>query len=137
MTSGGHYWRPVQTCSLQDLHPSFTHKQHENETEMDQWRSVLELKYLLSKNEPDAYLPHTNKVWGKVIFSEACVKNSVHRGDLPQCMLGYHPPPGAGTHPLGPGPLGAGTPGPGTPWTRHPLDQAPPGPGTPWTRPPP
>ena len=25
-------------------------------------------------------LPPTNKVWGKVIFSEACVKNSVHRG---------------------------------------------------------
>ena len=25
-------------------------------------------------------LPPANKVWGKVIFSEACVKNSVHRG---------------------------------------------------------
>ena len=26
---------------------------------------------------------------GKVIFSQACVKNSVHGGCLPQCMLGY------------------------------------------------
>ena len=45
---------------------------------------------------------------GKVIFSQACVKNSV-RGCLPQCMLGYtslgrHPP--GQTHPLGRHPLG-------------------------------
>ena len=35
--------------------------------------------------------------WAKVIFSQACVKNSVHRGGgcLPQCMLGYTPPPGS------------------------------------------
>ena len=26
------------------------------------------------------YLPPANEVWGKVIFSQACVKNSVHRG---------------------------------------------------------
>ena len=26
------------------------------------------------------FLPFTKKVWGKVIFSEICVKNSVHRG---------------------------------------------------------
>ena len=49
------------------------------------------------------FLPPENEVWGKVIFSEACVKNSVHGGGLPQCMLGYHPsrpgPPGAGTPP--------------------------------------
>ena len=30
--------------------------------------------------------------WGKLIFSVACVKNSVHRGGLPHCMLGYHRP---------------------------------------------
>ena len=36
--------------------------------------------------------------WAKVIFSQECVKNSVHRGGgcLPQCMLGYTPP---GTRP--------------------------------------
>ena len=28
-------------------------------------------------------LPPANEVWGKVIFSQACVKNSVHRGGLP------------------------------------------------------
>ena len=27
-------------------------------------------------------LPPANEVWGKVIFSEACVKNSVHRGEV-------------------------------------------------------
>ena len=46
------------------------------------------------------FLPPANEVWGKVIFSEACVKNSVHGGGLPQCMLGYHSPPDqAGTSP--------------------------------------
>ena len=48
-------------------------------------------------------LPPANEVWGKVIFSVACVKNSVHRGGLPQCMLGYPleqtPPPGTRHHP--------------------------------------
>ena len=39
----------------------------------------------------DFLLPPADEVWGKVIFSVACVKNSVHRGGLPQCMLGYHP----------------------------------------------
>ena len=39
------------------------------------------------------FLPPTNEVWGKVIFSEACVKNSVHRGG---CLV-----------------LGEGVPGPG------------------------
>ena len=29
--------------------------------------------------------------WGKVILSEPCVKNSVHGGGLPHCMLGYTP----------------------------------------------
>ena len=40
-------------------------------------------------------LPPANKVWGKVIFSVACVKNSVYRngGGLHQCMLGYPPTP--------------------------------------------
>ena len=28
----------------------------------------------------DKYLPPANEVWGKVIFSEACVKNSVRSG---------------------------------------------------------
>ena len=50
-----------------------------------------------------------------------CVKNSVHRGGLPQCMLGYHHP----------------TPGPGTNRDQaHPHHQAPPPPraGTPRSR---
>ena len=75
--------------------------------------------------------------WAKVIFSQACVKNSVHRGGgcLPQCMLGY-PPPDQAHPPPRPGPPGTRhtPPGPGTPpldqapprETRHPPDQAPP-----------
>ena len=33
-------------------------------------------------------LPPANEVWGKVIFSEACVKNSIHRGGggIPACL---------------------------------------------------
>ena len=59
------------------------------------------------------FLPPAKEVWGKVIFSEACVKNSVH-GGLPQCILGFHPPgpdPPGTRHPPGPvTPLGPGTP---------------------------
>ena len=97
-------------------------------------------------------LPPANEVWGKVIFSEACVKNSVHRGGE---YLGRYTPLGPGTPPQDQvHPLGSGTPpqdqvhppGPGippgtrytpqtryTPGTRYTLrDQVhPPGPGTP------
>ena len=68
-------------------------------------------------------LPPANEVWGKVIFSEACVKNSVHGGE---CLTRYTPtPPGPGRYP----PQTRQVHPPGTrqvpPWTR----QAPP-----WTR---
>ena len=44
----------------------------------------------------------------KVMFLHLSVSHSVHRGGLPQCMLGYHPP------------------GPGNPLEQTPRDQAPP-----------
>ena len=47
------------------------------------------------------------------MFSQACVKNSVHRGGLPQCMLGYTP---LGRHPR----PWADTPWADTPMARHP-----------------
>ena len=50
------------------------------------------------------------------IFTPVC--HSVHRGGLPQCMMGYHTTP----------PNQAPPPGPGTPRTRH---HQPPGPGDP------
>ena len=43
------------------------------------------------------YLPPANEVWGKLIFSEACVKNSVHKGGrggvcgIPACIAGGIP----------------------------------------------
>ena len=73
----------------------------------------------------NALLPPANEVWGKVIFSEACAKNSVHGGAT---WAGTHPgtrytfPPGPGTPPL----VGPGTP-PGTRYIPqdqvHSLDQ--------------
>ena len=65
-------------------------------------------------------LPPANEVWGKVIFSEACVKNSVHRGGST-----WAGPPRPGTPPgTRHTPPGLGTP-PGTrynPWDQvHPL----------------
>ena len=48
------------------------------------------------------FSPPANEVWGKVIFSVACVKNSVHGGEY----LGRHPP--GQVHPPRTGtPLGA------------------------------
>ena len=65
----------------------------------------------------------------KVMFLHLSVSHSVHRGGLPQCMLGYHTPrnrhPRGTRHPPGTRhPLGTRHP----PRTRH----HPPGPGTPW-----
>ena len=70
---------------------------------------------MVNLNEPakipfsGLFLPPANEVWGKVIFSVACVKNSVHRGGG---FLGRYPPSGTvhagrygqqagGTHPTG------------------------------------
>ena len=58
-------------------------------------------------------LPPASKVWGKVIFSEACVKNSVHRGGV--CCWGDAWSMGYATRGV-PGP--AGVPGHGGAWFR-------------------
>ena len=55
-------------------------------------------------------LPPANEVWGKVIFSVACVKNSVHRwGTWAGTPLGRYMPQ-AGTPPWAGTPLGSSTP---------------------------
>ena len=65
------------------------------------------------------YSYRLQRSWAKVIFSQACVKNSVHSGE--GVCLGYTPPwtrqpPGPGRHPPRPG---------RPPWTRQtPPDQA-------------
>ena len=66
-----------------------------------------------------------NEVVAKVIFLHLSVIHSVHRGVLPQCMLGY--PPGAD-------PPGADTP---PPRSRHPPTAEPPPPGSSPPPPPP
>ena len=80
---------------------------------------------------------------GKVMFSQACVKNSVHGVMYPSMHWGKHPPdthtpgqtPPPGRHPQGRQPLGRHPPEqtpPGrhlwedTPLGRHPLDRHPP-----------
>ena len=41
---------------------------------------------------PINFLPPTNEVWGKVMFSQVCVKNSVHGGGgVPACIAGGIP----------------------------------------------
>ena len=42
---------------------------------------------------------YPQRSWGKVIFSEACVKNSVHRGGSLLLHAGIHPPGTRGRHP--------------------------------------
>ena len=70
-----------------------------------------------------------NEVVAKVIFLHLSVIHSLHRGGLPQCMLGYHPP-GPDTPPTRHHP-----PGTDTPPTRHPPDETPPGSRPPWEQP--
>ena len=44
---------------------------------------TLAFKWAFTLNEGECeseFLPPAKEVWGKVIFSQACVKNSVHRG---------------------------------------------------------
>ena len=68
-------------------------------------------------------LPPANEVWGKVIFSEMCVKNSVHRGVYLSACWDTIPrdqaPPWDQAPPDQPPPDQA-PPGPGTPQIRHP-----------------
>ena len=54
---------------------------------------------ILKEKVAKSSLPPANEVWGKVIVSVACVKNSVHGGGVCLCMLGYHTPPEADTPP--------------------------------------
>ena len=96
-------WQPfTDSCRIPDFRDS----------------STLTILPYLSSLQP------INEVWGKVIFSVACVKNSVHRGvclsacwdttppkeQTPpnQTLLGVGTPPGAGP-PRADTPLGAGT----------------------------
>ena len=44
-----------------------------------------------SLSHSDASLPPATKLGQSYVFTGVC--DSVHRGGLPQCMLGYHPPP--------------------------------------------
>ena len=68
-------------------------------------------------------LPAATKL-GKGKFSQACVKNSVHRGGecLPQCMLGYTPPQAPQDQAL---PHEQTPPGADTPPADTPRDQPP------------
>ena len=92
---------------------------------MPWWISVMNLWHFAVGH---IYLPAATKLGQGNVFTGVC--DSVHRGGLPQCMLGYHTP--QTRHPPGPGT----PPRPGTPRishttpppkTRHPLGPDPPG----------
>ena len=65
----------------------------------------------IMKTGQDKFLPPANEVWGKVIFLHlSVILFTVGEGGLPQCMLGFAPPPGADTPPWEQTPPGADTP---------------------------
>ena len=67
------------------------------------------------------YRPQTK--FAKVMFLHVSVSHSVHRGGLPQCMLGYHPTPPPRTSP----------PPEQAPPEQTPQEQTPPGADSPCT----
>ena len=89
------------------------------------------------------YLPAATKLGQGNVFTGVC--DSVHRGGLPQCMLGYRPPaqtPTRSRHPPDQTPPRADPPEQTPPWKQTPpgpdtpREQTPPGPDTPQSRPP-
>ena len=104
-------------------------------TQFHVWFYVLTQPRLLNCFEPNIYRPQRS--WAKVIFSQACVKNSVHGGGgrvSASVHAGIHTPPRTRHTPPGADPPDQAD----TPGARHtplgadtPPDQAhPPGPGT-------
>ena len=84
-------------------------------------------------------LPPANEVWGKVIFSEACVKNSVHRGGVCLIACWDTPPPDQRQVPPGNRPPSsrADTPRTDIPAEQTPPEQTHPPEQTPWQQTPP
>ena len=68
---------------------------------------VIEVKGMVGASGRNAsywnafLLPHANKIWGKVIFSQACVSHSVHGGgslyDVTSCLAGWSHVPSRGS----------------------------------------
>ena len=92
--------------------------------------AILTRKHGNQDKFQQSFLPPANQVWRKVIFSVACVKNSVHRGGGSASVHSEIPPHGS-RHPQeqtpntadtqhSRHPLGADTP----PWSRHPWEQS-------------
>ena len=89
------------------------------------WEAMIQVAQCCMTVDPkhtSGNLYRPQRSWAKVIFSQACVKNSVHRGGEGVCLSACwdtNPNPPRADTPPGPGtPLqGADTP----PWSRHPL----------------
>ena len=123
---------PLLTTQL-EFHKNFTNIswfQFSSQTWLDNW---IFPKFYLVANK--SIITGRNEVVAKIIFLHLSVIHSVHRGGLPQCMLGYHPP-GADTPP-GQNPLDQNPPGPYTPPEQTPPDQTPMGADTPQEQTPP
>ena len=66
------------------------------------WAQMSTLNLQIFGNLCAKHFYRPQRCCGKVIFSQACVKNSVHGGCLPQCMLGdTNPPSRPARHPPG------------------------------------
>ena len=66
---------------------------------MNGFKIVVHWSHIKEYNGAHGIYYRPQRSWGKVIFSIACVKNSVHRGGVPGQVP--PPPPQAGTSPLG------------------------------------
>ena len=89
---------------------------------------------LLAKSRQNYYFYRPQQCCGKVMFSQACVKNSVHKGGV----YPTHAP--QGTHALGHAcpPVACTPPGKHAPWHAHtPPRHSPPRHAPPWARSPP
>ena len=107
------------------LYKKFTTNLNQDRTFLGKWWRFLALDLIQnvsSRKLTFSFFTIRNKL-AKVMFLHLFVSHSVHRGVLPQCMMGYHTP-------LGPGTPKSRPPGPGTPMSppeqTHPL-----GPGAP------
>ena len=91
-TSGGHHWRPVQTCSFEDQPPLVLKSGGQSNRCQAGGMHPAGMPYYRPQRSCEGY-----------VFTPVCLST---RGGLPQCMLGYHIPQQTatvadGTHPTG------------------------------------
>ena len=100
------YFREYSLANLDDYETHFTVMNYKDDVQLKQVRhdsmkrTLLELAFWELCRKRSGAFYRLQRSCGKVMFSQACVKNSVHRGVcIPACTraetpsLGRHPPP--------------------------------------------